>query len=203
VKHSVALAALVATSMSLVALPTFAQDQAPIAVAQKTDRDMHRSIVRDGNGPGRGAGILALVCSDKGAEALEIAFVRLAHRVDLTADQQSLFDTFKSKALTTQTSFADDCQGLLPDRTADAKPDLLERLKSGLAVEQAKLTAMNALLPEFEAFYSSLTDEQKANFMPGGMGPRDGGPGDRMGRGDHDDRNGPGRHFRLPAPGRG
>ena len=38
-----------------------------------------------------------LVCSDNGAEALEIALVRMAHRLDLTADQQTLFDTFRPR----------------------------------------------------------------------------------------------------------
>lgn len=197
-KHSIALAALVVTSISLAALPVTAQDQTT-PVAQKSDREVHRSINRDG-GPGRGgpmggAGILGLVCAPQGAEALEIAFVRLSHNVELTAEQQTLFDAFKTKALTTQTSFADECQAALPDRTAATKPDLLERLKSGLAVEEARLTAMTAILPDFEAFYGSLTDEQKANLMPR-MGNRD------NGRGDHDDRNGPGRNFRLQAPGR-
>jgi hypothetical protein len=191
VKHSVALAALVATSISLVALPTFAQDQT-VPVARKGDREVHRTIMRDA-GPGRGAGILGLVCSSNGAEALEIAFVRLSHSLELTAEQQPLFDALKSKALTTQTGFADECQTAMPDRTADTRPDLLERLKSGLAVEEARLTAMNAILPDFEAFYSSLTDAQKADLLPGG---------DRMGRGDRDDRNAPGRSLRGPAPGR-
>jgi hypothetical protein len=196
VKHSVALAALVVTSISLVALPSFAQDQT-VAFAQRGDH-IHL-MIRDGDGPGmgpgRGAGILGLACSDKGAEALDVAFTRLTHHIDLTAEQQKLFDTFKTKALTTQTSFADACQAARPDRTADAKPDLLEHLKARLAVQEAELTAMNAVLPDFEAFYASLTDEQKAALLPG-FG-NDG--GDRMGR-DHD---GPGRMLRGPAPGRG
>ena len=198
-KHSIALAALVVTSFGLTALPTVAQE-AGTPVAQPVSREVHRTITRDGDGPGRGAGILGLVCSDRGAEALEIAFVRWSHRLELTAEQQTLFDTFKTTALTTQTSFADECQAAMPDRTADTRPDLLEVLKARLAVEEAKLTAMNAILPDFEAFYSSLTDEQKASLQPG---DRDGrGFGDRMGRGFGDDRNGPGRSLRGPAPGR-
>lgn len=200
-KHSVALAALVVTSISLFALPGFAQDQT-VPVAQKADREVHRMIMHDGAGAGRGAGLLGLVCSDKGAEALEIAFVRMTHRLDLTDAQQSLFDTFKAKALTTQTSFADTCQAALPDRTDNARPDLLDRLKSGLAIDEARLTAMNAVLPEFEAFYASLTDAQKGNLLPPRM-QNDGGPGDRMGRDHGDDRGGPGRMLRGPAPGRG
>ena len=201
-KHSVALAALVATSMTLVALPAFAQDTTTTPVAQKNDRQIHRMVNRDA-GPGRAGGsILGLVCSDRGAEALEIAFVRWSHALDLTAEQQPLFDALKTKALTTQTSFADDCQAAMPDRTADTKPDLLEGLKARLAIEEAKLTAMNEILPDFEKFYASLTDEQKADLMPRGFGRHDG-PGDRMGRGDGPGRDAPGRTLRGPAPGRG
>jgi hypothetical protein len=199
VKHSIALAALVVTSISLGALPTIAQDQTT-PVAQKSDREIHRTF-RDA-GPGRGGlmggGILGLVCAPQGAEALEIAFVRLSHNLELTDEQTALFDTFKTKALTTQTSFADECQAALPDRTADTRPDLLERLKSGLALEEARLTAMNAVLPDFEAFYGSLTEEQKADLMPLRGNDR----GDRFGRGDGDDRGGQGRYLRGPAPGR-
>jgi hypothetical protein len=196
-KHSVALAALVATSMSVITLPALAQDTTAPAV-QKADRQIHRMVNRDA-GPGRAGGsILGLVCSDRGAEALEIAFVRWSHALDLTAEQQPLFDALKTKALTTQTSFADDCQAAMPDRTADAKPDLLDGLKARLAIEEAKLTAMNEILPDFEKFYSSLTDEQKADLMPRGFGQH----GDRMGRGDGPGRDAPGRMFRMPAPGR-
>ena len=202
-KHSVALAALVATSMTLVALPAFAQDTTTTPVAQKNDRQIHRMVNRDA-GPGRAGGsILGLVCSDRGAEALEIAFVRWSHALDLTAEQQPLFDALKTKALTTQTSFADDCQAAMPDRTADAKPDLLEGLKARLAIEEAKLTAMNEILPDFEKFYGSLTDAQKADLMPRGFGQHDNGPDDRMGRGDGPGPDAPGRMFRMPAPGRG
>lgn len=202
-KTSIALAALVATSIGLATvLPANAQDSAgPIAVKslRHTDRDMRPDGMR-ADGIMRGPRFLALICSDKGAEALDVAFTRMTHRIELTDAQKALFDTFKTTALTTQTSFADECKAAMPDKTADAKPDLLTGLKAGLKVEQARLTAMNAVLPSFEAFFTSLTDAQKADLMPkhdmnddrGGPdrgGPDRGGPGDRMGR--------------QPAPGRG
>ena len=193
-KHTSALAALVVAAVSLSSLPVAAQDITP--AANRGDREIHRAIMHDGGGPGmdRGAGgILGLVCSERGAEALEIAFVRMAHRLELTDTQQPLFDALKSKALTTQTSFADDCAAAHPDRTADQRPDLLEGFKARLKVEEARVAALTAVLPDFEAFYASLTDQQKADLMP------------RMGRGDRDDgpgRDGMGRHMRLPALGR-
>ncbi|MEO6012241.1 MAG: Spy/CpxP family protein refolding chaperone [Devosia sp.] len=203
-KTSIALAALVATSIGFATvLPASAQDTAgPIAV--KALRHDGGGMRPDGAGPGDmgrgGPRFLALICSDKGAEALDVAFTRMTHRIDLTDAQKTLFDTFKTTALTTQTSFADACKAAMPDQTAETKPDLLTGLKAGLKVDQARLTAMNAVLPSFEAFFTSLTDAQKADLMPkrdmnddrGGPdrgGPDRGGQGDRMGR--------------PPAPGRG
>jgi hypothetical protein len=156
-----------------------------------------------------GAGIIGLVCSERGAEALEIAFVSLSHRLELTAEQQPLFDTLKANALTTQTSFADECQAAMPQQAAGTAPDMIEGIKARLAVEEARLEAINGILPDLEAFYGSLTDEQKAALAP--RGQRFGG-GDRMDRGYQSDRdasgrdapgrNGQGRGDRAPAPGR-
>ena len=188
-KQATALAALVVTTLGLMALPVAAQDQA-MPVAKRGDHQVHRMF--RGMGPGRGAGVLGLVCSDRGAEALEIAFGRWSHRLDLTAEQKELFDALKARALTTQTSFADQCAAALPERTAGAMPDLLESFKARLAVEEARLTAMNDILPDFEAFYTSLTDDQKAELMPR-MTHRDADPRDR---------NAPGRSLRAPTPGR-
>lgn len=206
-KTSLAIVALVATTIGLgTALPAFAQaaPAAPPAASAPDDQNaphgmrqggmgQHRKAGPDG-GMGRGTGpggMLMLACSDKGAEALEIALVRMAHRLDLTADQQKLFDTFRAKALTTETSFADTCKANRPAATADARPDALTRLKAGLAIDQARITAMNDVLPDFEALFTSLTDQQKARLLPHrgwGMGR---GPGDHGGI----DRNGP-----PPAP---
>jgi hypothetical protein len=214
-KSSLALAALVAATVGLAALPAVAQTAtaAPVA-AHATDQgrgdmrparplrngDMRPMRNRDGGGA---ASILDLACSTKGAEALEIALVRLGHRFDLTDDQQKLFDDFRTKALTTQTSFADSCTAAKPDKTATAAPDLLTRLKSRLAIDSARITALNTVLPTFEAFYNSLSDEQKAELTPHGKGGTGGQTDNRgtMGR-QHDDRGTVGRTARPPAPGR-
>jgi hypothetical protein len=86
----------------------------------------------------------------------------------------------------------------VPDQAADAKPDLLTRLKTGLAVEQARLEAVTAILPDFEAFYASLTDAQKADLMPRRMLRHD----DRGGQQRPDRDNSGDRSLRAPAPGR-
>jgi hypothetical protein len=177
-KSSQAIAALVATTLALGgALPVSAQDATtPAAMYWWNNGPRHMQMMAPGHEmrPGRGmmgpAGLLRLACSDRGAEALEIALVRLSHRLDLTAEQKPLFDSFRTAALTTQTSFADTCKANRPDRSS-GRPDLLARLKSRLAIDQARLTALNTVLPDFEALYNSLSDQQKQALLPRrGMG---------------------------------
>ncbi len=173
-RSSIALAALVATTIGFGAvLPVAADDIAvtppapPAAAADPGMADarfMPNGGMRRGMAPG--AGMLGLACSPKGAETLEVALVHMSYRLQLTADQQKLFDTFREKALTTETNFADTCKTDMPARTADAKPDLLARLKAGLALDSARLTALNDVLPDFEALYNSLTDTQKQALFP-------------------------------------
>ena len=196
-KHQAAIAALVIAALGLATLPAAAQDNAT-PTTQRVDRDGHRMIFRDG-GPRMGRGATALVgfvCSPRGAEAVDVAFVRLSHRIELTGEQQPLFDALREKALTTQTSFADTCEAAMPDRTADEKPDLIEGMKARIKVDEARLAALNAVMPDLEAFYDSLTEEQKASLMPH-RGMRDHRMSDRDHRPDA-----PGRTTRLPAPGR-
>jgi hypothetical protein len=179
---STALAALVAVAIGMTGLVSAAsaQDAAPASpTPQATQSQAAPAPQRDnGRRAGHGqmrrgmmqGGLLNLVCSARGAEALDVYFVRLSHRLQLTGTQQPLFDALRTKALTTQTNFADTCQAARPAKTAAAKPDMLTLLKSRLAVDTARLTAMNDVLPDFEAFYASLTDTQKAGLLPhGGM----------------------------------
>ena len=66
-----------------------------------------------------------------------------------------------------------------PDAAPAAAPNLLTRLQSGLKVQEARVAAMSAVLPQFEAFYNSLSDEQKAKLEPRGREGR--GPGHERG----------------------
>ena len=209
---SFAIAALVAATLGLgAAAPALAQDAATTPVRQwqnngpqGTMPDRNMGPGRYGRGsepgrygrgmaPGRGmgmgpGGMLMLACSERGAEKLEIALVRMSHRLDLSADQQKLFDTFRTNALTAETKFSDTCKAERTTATNGAQPDLLDRLKAGLALDQARLTALNGVLPDFETLYNSLTDTQKAALVPHHkrMGPgmgngRWGGPGGNRG----------------------
>jgi len=193
-KTPLAIAALVVATITVSAVPSFAQDAGtnaapPAAPAATQDRGPGRGMGPMGRGMRNGPfPMLALACSDKGPAALDKMFDRTDKRLDLSTDQQKLFEAFKAKALTAETDFSDACQAARPDRSAEKRPDLLTRMKAGLAIDQARLTAMNSVLPEFEAFYNSLTDQQKHDLLPrhGGMGPGGRGGMDRNGGPDHD-----------------
>ena len=150
-------------------------------------------------GAGRGAGMLELACSDRGAKGIEVMLVRLSHRLQLTDQQQPLFDTLKAEALTAQQDFAAACTAargdVAPttgnkgtaaqpspststDSDAPGNPDLVARLRMQLAIESARVEALQSVLPSLQAFYDSLTDTQKSSLMPqrqgrpGGFGAR-------------------------------
>lgn len=110
-------------------------------------------------------------CSANAADRLENRLDRMADRLGLTADQEKLFDGFRTSALTAQTDFADTCDTIRPDRSADRatrpeRPDLIQRMEQRLKFDEARVAAMSELLPQFKAFYESLTNEQKGELMP-------------------------------------
>lgn len=219
-KSTLAIALVVGALGVSSVVPTLAQDTpnppAPPAVAPSqptppaaatpdtTPKPMHRFARRGGGMAGmkRGDRLVALACSNQGAVVLQRMLDRTAQRLDLTADQQKLYDSFRDKALTTETSFATECQAARPDRSK-GQPDLVSRWQSNLAIEQAKITALNAVLPDFQALFDSLSDQQKGKLRPGMlMGPNGGkggiGPdgGKPHHRGNHDG----GKGGAAPAP---
>jgi len=220
-----ALAALLAASLGAVALaPALADDATTTTPAATTGTitpaapatgEQPLARANDMGGPGmmqrglRGgfgqredlrANLLDLACGDRGAEALAIGFVHIEYAVKPTAEQAPLLDALKSTALADQKTFADACKTATSDAKGDAgKPNLLDRLQTRLAIDTAKVTALNDVLPKFKAFYDSLTDDQKAKLEPQRpMGERMGFNG-RPGPQNWQHRMGPG-HFR-PADG--
>jgi hypothetical protein len=130
----------------------------------------------------------ALSCAPNAADRLEHRLDRVANRLDLSTSQQKLFEDFRTSALTAQTSFADQCDDLrsarIADKSADKseRPDLIQRLEQRLKFDEARLAAMTELLPQFKAFYQSLSAEQKQALMPRqvfrqGLEGKRGGPG--------------------------
>jgi hypothetical protein len=180
-----AIVALMTATIGLSAIaPTFAQDAAPTQVHAENGPGFH--LRRDNQGPGpmggqRGGDFLNFA---RGGEAIEIALVRLSHRIELTAEQQALFDTFKTTALSAAAEFASTTEGETAVATA---PDMSERLENRIAIEKAHLAALEAVQPAATAFFDSLTDEQKAQLTPerpehGGMPGGKGGPRHHQGQ---------------------
>lgn len=168
-----AIVALLTATVGLSAIaPGFAQDAAPTQTAEARPQGGNGPDFRHGNnGPRQGGGFGGdIIGLDRGAEAVEVALVRLSHRIDLTAAQQPLFDTFRTAALAAADDLATATEGLRPipateGETATA-PDISARLENRIAIETARLAALKAVQPSAAAFFDSLTAEQLAQLTP-------------------------------------
>lgn len=177
-----AIVALMTASIGLsAAAPAFAQELAP-GQAQPSGPGFHIRHHNQGphGGMGGGMGGGAFLSFERGAEAIEIALVRLSHRIELTAEQQPLFDAFKAAALSAAADFASATESLRPSAPAEGEtpvmPDLAERLENAIALQKERLAALEAVQPAASAFFDSLTDEQNTALAPQ-RPDRDGMPG--------------------------
>ncbi len=184
------LAALVA-SLGLAALsPAFAAgDQQRQPQNQRHDQrpgaEQREGRMLEFRRSGGGAFQLAEVtCSPRAAERLATRLDRMSTRLGLTDEQQQPFEDFRTAVLTAQTSFADECASLRPDRAASAT--IVDRLEQRQKFDEARLAVRAELLPPLRAFYESLTDDQKAQMTP---------------RRQHQGMSRPGQHGRQDRPG--
>lgn len=159
-KTSLIIASAIAASLSLTALAPAVADPGRGEGYGKGKQGEQRGERGHRGGP-RG-GMMQLVCSDQGAARIEKALDRVNSRITLTDEQQALFETFKSTALSAQTEFADNC--VAPTRGQGT--DVVERLKNRQSNMTATVAAMDDVIPALEAFYDGLTDEQKAEMKP-------------------------------------
>lgn len=169
-----ALAVALAGTMGVAAVPaSFAQDTtkpaAPQAQVKQPGQDMQRvqhwraHHGRVNPDRGGGPGLLDLITSPRGSEGLDVAFVRLSHRITLTDAQKPLFDDFKTTAMTAQKTYADAVEAAVKAAAPEGQHvDLVTGVKTRLAVDEARLQALNSVMPKLEAFVNSLTDTQKA-----------------------------------------
>lgn len=207
-----AIVALMTAAVGLTAIaPTYAQEATPPAAPSQEQgfRPGGPGLPRhDERGPGRG-GLMDLIGNGDSTEAVEIALVRLSHAVDMTAEQQTLFDTLKTDALAAAETFSTAVEGLRPTPPAEGqaveRPEFSEMLSNRIAFEKAHLAALEAVQPSLSAFFDSLTDEQKADLMPQ-RPDRNGGPGQfgkggQHHQGQHNQGNAPmGAPGQAPAP---
>lgn len=166
------LATLMTTTLALgIIVPTSAQDapaSAPMAQPHHGGKDFgHFSRpMQRGNGD--------FLNVQRGAEAVEVGLVRLAHRLDLTDDQKPLLDALKAAALTAATDFEAVIKDLRPtpptpptdasSAEAPPAPDFSKNLDTRIAIGKANVTALEAIKPSYDAFFGSLTDDQKAKL---------------------------------------
>ena len=172
-----AIVALMAATIGLSAIaPTYAQDAAP-AQEQAFRQGGPGFHLRQGDHGGPGRGGLIDFLGGNATETVEIALVRLSHAIEMTAEQQALFDTLKTDALAAAETFSTAVEGLRPAAPAEGqtaeRPEFSEMLENRIAFETAHLAALEAVQPAATAFFDSLTDEQKASLTPererGGM----------------------------------
>ncbi|UJW86800.1 Spy/CpxP family protein refolding chaperone [Devosia sp. SL43] len=166
-----AIVALMTAAVGFTAIaPTFAQDATPAPTQEQAFRQggPGSHLRQDRNGPGRG-GFLEFFGPGTSTEAIEIALVRLSHAIELTTEQQALFDTLKIDALAAAETFSTAVEGLRPTpvegQTAE-RPEFSEMFENRIALETAHLAALEAVQPSLTAFFDSLTDEQKAELLP-------------------------------------
>lgn len=168
---SMSIAALVAATIAVAAAgPVMADDRGPRGphhdFAFRMDHDGNRML---GRGPMRGperGDLIALACSERGADRLEHRLLSLSQRTKPTGDQVALFEAFKTAATAAQADFAKACDAARPEQSAETELDLVDRMKARLDLQEAHLTGMSSVLPAFEAFYDSLSDEQRKALAP-------------------------------------
>lgn len=158
----------------------------------------HKLDFRNNAGSGRFE-LVDLRCSTGAADRMDRRLDGITDRLELTNEQQALYETFRTSALAAQTAFADTCATLQPataEQPADLPVDPIASIEMRLKIDEARIASLAAVLPDLRAFYDSLTDEQKAGFMPQRMARGEDGKGfgnRDFGRHDH---RGPGRDGR-------
>jgi len=167
-KTSIILATAIIGSLSLATLSTsaFAHDRER-AMGKQNSQTSEQMGKRGKMGQrGQQPGFMRLICADDGAVRLEKALGKFDEKLTLTDTQKPLFDEFKTAALTAQTSFSDNCT--VPVRGGDA--NVIDRMKTRQANMAAHLTAVEEFMPQFEALFDSLTDDQKTALKQGRRG---------------------------------
>ncbi len=113
------------------------------------------------------AGPVQLVCAENAQARIERGLERLENRLELTQTQSTALENFRTALLAAQADYSEVCARVKPvagDETE--RPDLIDRLNARHTLMNAQVEAMGGLIPEFEKFFDSLTDEQKAQMRP-------------------------------------
>jgi hypothetical protein len=167
-----AIAALV-TAIGLTSFAPVAFAEGPQRPSDNGGQRNHRMMETKAQPGGmRRFEIVDFACNAKAADRMDGRYDKLVEHLKLTADQEKLFETFRTTALTAQTRFNDTCSTVQPEKRADRaqRPDPITRMETRLKVDEARLSAMTSVLPDLKAFYASLTDAQKQQLTRGHFG---------------------------------
>lgn len=101
------------------------------------------------------------------AEAIDVAAVRLSHRLDLTEDQQALLEELRLAARDAQVGVAQVREEFtsVPEETA-TEADIIAGYAGLVAMTTARAEALEAVQPAFEAFVESLDETQIEALTP-------------------------------------
>lgn len=164
IKTTAIAALLTATIGASSVLPVFAQEALAQATTNAAQPQPDASAPARFRGAARGGDMLNF---SRGAEAIEIALVRLSHRTELTAEQQPLFDAFRTAALAAAEVAAASIDPIrTPAGETEAQKTPAQRLADRIALTRAHLQALEAVQPAATAFFNSLTDDQLAQLAP-------------------------------------
>ena len=170
-KSSLIITSAIVGSLALVAFAPAAYAFGPGGnQGQKKFNQMHQNshaqgqMQRGGKNAQRGnkSGFLKFACSDEAADKLDTMLSKMSEKFELTNEQEGLYDDFKTAALTAQTNFADNCSSPKADVAEKDDANIVMRLNVQRHNMAATVTALDEVLPELEAFFDSLSDEQKA-----------------------------------------
>ena len=151
---------------------------------------MRQNFSQNGGGMGPMGGMTGLFNFQRGAEAIEVALVRIGYRLNLTAEQQPLFDQMRTTVVDAVRKYIADTAQVRSERSTPTAPltlpDLLQRR---IVIENAQLEALTSVVPSVTAFYESLTPQQQSMLTPLQRGQRGG--GNWGGQGSGNDQSGP------------
>lgn len=105
-------------------------------------------------------------CRSNSAEFTDVMLVRLEHRLKISDDQKSSFDTFKTATRNAVEKLREGCPEGRRGRGANAdgerkRPSPVDRLARRQMQLESSLEALKVYRPAVEAFYAVLTDDQK------------------------------------------
>lgn len=113
---------------------------------------------------------LFALLSARDAESIEVAAVRLTHRLELTEMQAAALETLQEAALSASAEMQA-ARDIARESAAQDTDRLIARYAGMVALTTARADALAALQPALEDFIEGLTDAQREKLAPRPQGP--------------------------------